>query len=116
MSIDVTGKSFTRKAVSIISEGLCLARQKNDRVGISLVSRNEELTVICSSFRHWNEPWKIRDCGHVRSRDRNFQCTIISKMNGETVDNYFSPGVRYHPCVFPFRIKGYVLHRYFITC
>lgn len=43
------------KVASIISEDH--PRQKNNRVGISPVSRNE-LTVI-QRFRHWSELWKI---------------------------------------------------------
>lgn len=60
MPIRVAAKP-TCKAVLIISEGL--PRKKNDRVDISLVSR---INGNIQHFRHWNEPWKLRGCGHVR--------------------------------------------------
>lgn len=77
----------TYKVASIISEDH--PRQKNNRVGISPVSRNE-LTVI-QRFRHWNEPWKIPDCSHVRSGTVSFDVRPSRKQT-VNVDNYFAGG------------------------
>lgn len=67
MSIRVIAGKPTCKAVSIISEGL-----PRDRKITELAYRWYHGTRINGNtqrFRHWNEPWKIRDCGgHVRSR------------------------------------------------